>query len=169
MKIGDSTEHELTRRAFLKMSGVGFAGATLLGSAACDGSSRTPVEPYVADPAATTTHAQRASYAIRPRFFADREGLLLALAKSLEKGSYTPSCHPNFIGDSSACAFLTVRMGDGREQAASEHRCVAKDLVRSTACPVRCFHMSATSEASSKSPYCDRLRGFIASPCNPSN
>jgi multiple sugar transport system substrate-binding protein len=38
MKIGRSLGLGLTRRDFLKMSGAGLAGATLLGSAACGGS-----------------------------------------------------------------------------------------------------------------------------------
>jgi multiple sugar transport system substrate-binding protein len=38
MNIGRSTERGLTRRDFLKIGGVGLAGATLFGGAACGGS-----------------------------------------------------------------------------------------------------------------------------------
>src|SRR5215217_2264630 len=49
MKIGDSMRRELTRRNFLKMSGAGLAGATLLGGAACNrGADKSITEAVVA-------------------------------------------------------------------------------------------------------------------------
>src|SRR5215211_2655319 len=55
-KIGDSMERGLTRRDFLKMSGAGLAGTTLLGGVACGGGFGGPIVEAAAAAATGNMH-----------------------------------------------------------------------------------------------------------------